>query len=110
MNLQKTITALLSLVMISSISSNAQNFTRITDAANPIVIDAFESGGGSWIDINNDGLLDLFVSNGNLSDQDNSLYLNLGEGNFKKITTGDIVSDGGSSIGSTWADYDNDGF
>ncbi|HEY4613343.1 MAG TPA: FG-GAP-like repeat-containing protein [Bacteroidota bacterium] len=88
----------------------AQSFTKITDLNNPIVQDQYESGGGAWIDFNNDGLLDLFVANGNLTNQQNSLYLNLGNGNFKKITTGAIITDGGSSIGSTWADFDNDGF
>jgi hypothetical protein len=29
---------------------------------------------------------------------------------FTKITTGAIVTDGGSSIGPAWGDYDNDGW
>src|SRR6185437_8867592 len=88
----------------------AQTFTRVTDTLNPITTDKFESGGGSWIDFNNDGLLDLLVCNGNLSNQNNSLYLNRGNGNFIKVVSGAIVTDGGSSIGSTCADYNSDGF
>lgn len=87
-----------------------QTFTRVTDPLNPVTTDQYESGGGTWVDINNDGWLDLFVSNGNLSNQNNSLYLNTGSGNFIRVTTGSIVTDGGSSIGSTWGDYDNDGY
>ena len=84
----------------------AQPFTRITDPANPIVMDAGSSGfnGASWIDFNNDGRLDLFVNRG-------FLYRNDGGGNFTRITThgigvGQIQSQGS---GNSWADFDNDG-
>jgi hypothetical protein len=100
-------------VSICSILINApafsQIFTRVTDPTNPIVTDGSESGGGSWIDVNNDGWLDLLVSNGNLLERDEHLYLNLGGSGFVKVTTGAIVNNGGSSIGSTWADMDEDG-
>jgi hypothetical protein len=86
-----------------------QNFTKVTDITNPVITDQFESGGGSWIDINNDGWLDLFVSNGNLTSQNNSLYINNRNGNFVKVNSGSLVNDGGSSIGSTFGDYNNDG-
>ncbi|MEL6844864.1 MAG: VCBS repeat-containing protein, partial [Bacteroidota bacterium] len=49
----------------------------------------------------------LFVAN--CWDNNNSLYHNDGNGQFTKITTGDIVNDGGNSLGASWADYDNDG-
>ncbi len=89
--------------------ADAQSFTRVTDPSNPVVTDAWNSGGGSWIDLDQDGDLDLFVANGNLVSQNNALYLNLGGGAFKRVTTGAIVNDGGSSIGGTWGDYENDG-
>lgn len=64
------------------------------------------SFGACWGDYDNDGDLDLFVSNtGN-----NSLYENTGSGDFVKVTEGDIVHDGGNTSGAKWADYDNDGY
>ena len=62
----------------------------------------------SWGDYDNDGLLDLFVTNsaGGLK---NFLYRNLGNGQFDRITTGVITQDSGPSRGANWIDYDNDG-
>ncbi len=98
------------IILIGANNTTAQTFMRVIDPLNPVTTDQSNSGGGSWVDINNDGFLDLFVSNGNLSNQNNSLYMNLQNGNFIHVTTGDLVNDGGSSIGSTWGDYDQDGF
>ena len=102
--------AALLLLLLPASSSIAQTFTRVTDPTNPIIADLDRSGGVSWVDIDNDNDLDLFVSNGNLTSQNNRLYINNGGGSFTRVTTGDIVTDGGSSIGSTWGDYDNDGY
>ena len=81
-------------------------FTRIT--AGRIVTDGGSSVGCAWGDYDNDGFLDLFVSNA--SNEQNFLYRNNGDGTFGRITTGNIVTDGGDSIGCAWGDYDNDGF
>ncbi len=72
-----------------------------------IVNDGGSSYGCSWGDYDNDGNLDLFVCNYN---ENNFLYHNNGDGTFTKITTGSIVTDGGSSTCPAWGDYDNDGF
>ena len=89
--------------------THSQTFTKVTDPSNPIVGDHYNSGGGSWADFNNDGYLDLFVANGNDSSQNNSLYLNDRHGSFIKVFNGPLVHDGGTSIGGTWGDYNNDG-
>ena len=82
------------------------NFLKINAGA--IVNDGGHSVGASWADYDNDSDLDLFVSNA--ANEDNFLYQNNGNGTFTKITTGIVVNDGGHSHGSSWADYDNDGW
>jgi RHS repeat-associated protein len=64
------------------------------------------STAASWCDIDNNGTMDLFVSN---YDQDNEYYINNGDSTFTSVSTGSIVNDDGKSWGSTWGDYDNDG-
>ncbi len=80
-------------------------FTKVSN--NPVVTEASPSITGVWGDYNNDGLIDLFVVN--TGGVNNSLYKNTGNGTFQRITTGAIVNDGGSSVGASWGDYDNDG-
>ncbi|UCE18937.1 MAG: VCBS repeat-containing protein [Gemmatimonadota bacterium] len=83
-------------------------FTRIYEG--DLVTDGGSSQGVSWIDYDNDGYLDLFVSNLIWpTGQDNWLYHNNGDETFSKITEGDITHDGGLSRTSTWGDCDNDG-
>lgn len=73
-----------------------------------IVTDSEASFSCAWGDYNNDGNIDLFVAN--FGNQNNSLYKNLGDGTFQKITAGSIVNDGGQSRSASWGDYNNDGF
>jgi len=80
-------------------------FTRITNG--DIVSNGGNSFGSAWGDYDNDGFLDLFVTN--LSNQNNFLYRNLGDGTFERIIGEDIVTNGGHSEGCAWADYDRDG-
>lgn len=75
--------------------------------AGPPVSDAFASRSVNWTDFNGDGKLDLFVSNeGN---QNENLYKNNGNGTFTKLTTGPLVTAAGKTMSSSWGDYDNDG-
>ena len=82
------------------------SFTKITDG--PVASDARVSSGGSWGDFNNDGWLDLYVTNRNGSN--NVLYKNnMGE-NFLAVGSADLPADSSDSRGSAWVDYDNDGW
>lgn len=67
-------------------------------------------------DVNNDGLQDLFFTNGLKSDEDrNSLYINLGNFQFKKIKILEIdlisknIEKFGLPANAVFVDYDNDG-
>jgi enediyne biosynthesis protein E4 len=63
----------------------------------------------SWADVDNDGDLDLFLANSlYFAAQNNQLFLQE-DGVFTAVTTGDLVTDGGCSYSSNFADYDNDG-
>jgi len=82
-------------------------FTRVTTG--PVVTDLGNSASGSWGDFDNDSDFDLFVAN---APGTNFFYINNGPDSgytFTKVTTGPIATDGGTSYGSTWADFDNDG-
>jgi hypothetical protein len=81
-------------------------FTVITNG--PVVNDHGDSTGCAWGDYDNDGNLDLFVSN--FGTPFNYLYRNQGDGTFARVTTGAIATDDTNSEGATWGDYDNDGF
>jgi len=85
-------------------------FTRIL--TNTIATDLWPGGAqcGAWGDYDNDGLLDLFVTdNGGVR---NRLYHNNGNGVFTNVSSGPMLLPpaGGYSGGCTWGDYDNDGY
>lgn len=65
--------------------------------------------GASWGDYDNDGDLDLFVAN--FQNQKSFLYRNSGAPSYSlvRIDTGIVCTDPGNSVGSVWADFDNDG-
>jgi hypothetical protein len=81
-------------------------FTAITNG--PVVTDRGDSTGCAWGDYDNDGNLDLFVSN--FGTPLNYLYHNNGDGTFTRVTTGAIATDDTNSEGATWGDFDNDGY
>jgi len=80
-------------------------FEKITTG--DIVNDVGVFNSCAWIDYDNDGYLDLFVTNEGLK---NRLYHNNGDGTFTSVTQGNIVTDIANSTGCAWGDYDNDGF
>lgn len=78
-------------------------------------------GGGALIDIDDDGLLDVYLvqsgpvpgSAGNMGPAahrpGNGLYRNLGDGGFEDVTDAAGVGDTGYGAGATVADFDRDG-
>jgi uncharacterized repeat protein (TIGR03803 family) len=80
-------------------------FTQVTTGA--IVTDLGIFTRGAWGDFNNDGFLDLFVSDYN--NRTNVFYLNHGDGTFTKVTEADPVQDADNHTGAAAADFDNDG-
>ncbi|MCB0707636.1 MAG: VCBS repeat-containing protein [Saprospiraceae bacterium] len=65
------------------------------------------SSSASWGDVDGDGDLDLFMTNGEIY-QNNEFYLNDGRGGFTIIQNA-ITQKTEASFGSCFGDYDNDG-
>ena len=91
------------LLFLNSTIIFSQYFIKVTDASNPIVTEALTGNyiGTSWVDVDNDELIDLYISR-------KDIFKNLGNGNFIKLN-GSIPFIG-NVLGNSWADYDNDGF
>lgn len=86
-------------------NNGAGYFTKVTTGS--FVNDAAESWSASWGDYDNDGDLDLFVTN--YGNQKNFLYRNDGNFNFTKITNDTLVNELGYHACAVWGDFDNDG-
>lgn len=91
---------------------NIGNGTFIKITSDPMLSHSPGAGssGCAWGDYDNDGYLDLFVSNYN---GHNQLFHNDGNGTFTEIFSGSPANDGGAGVfyaAPSWVDYDNDGF
>jgi hypothetical protein len=66
----------------------------------------------TWADYDNDGFVDLFVTDNGPNNVGNTnlLFHNNGDGTFTKVTSGPVVNLIGVGWCALWADYDNDGF
>ena len=65
-----------------------------------------KSGGAVWADYNNDGFLDLYVTNWGA----NNLFRNEAGQGFTDVTTEAGVGDTANGKSASWGDYDSDGF
>ncbi|MBK7244699.1 MAG: VCBS repeat-containing protein [Saprospiraceae bacterium] len=86
------------------------NFTKITtDTVSNCGGNSFSS---AWSDIDNDGDLDLYVTNsfGTTTLWPNFLFLNNGNGSFTRVGNTAPATDLDWSYGCAFGDYDNDGF
>lgn len=101
------ISLLVFLIFFLVTESQAQIFTKVTSG--PMVNDGGDSRAVNWIDYDNYGDIDLFVTNGPQQGENNFFYENNGDGTFTKITDIAITLDGKASDGSSWGDVDNDG-
>jgi tetratricopeptide (TPR) repeat protein len=81
-------------------------FTDVT-VASGLAHPATSSQTAAWGDINNDGLLDLFVGN---EESPSQLFLNKGGTSFEDISRTAGVDRVAFTKGVSAADYDNDGF
>ena len=82
------------------------SFTDVT-AVSGLAKPATSSQTAAWADINNDGLLDLFVGN---EESPSQLFLNKGGTAFEDISRAAGVDRVAFTKGVSAADYDNDGF
>lgn len=80
-------------------------FQRIT--TDVLATDEEDSWGSGWADFDNDGDLDIIVTN---QSAPNFLYRNDGDNHFFRIGEGNIGNNGGDSRGTGWSDYTNDGY
>lgn len=86
-------------------------FRDITTTAGITVNDGFNTG-VTMVDINNDGLLDIYVSRGGWKAEDgkfaNLLYINNGDLTFTEKAKEHGLADANRSIQATFFDYDKD--
>ncbi len=93
-------------LLISLTAVHGQAFQAVSS---PVTTQLSDSRSVNFLDLNNDGWEDIFISNGLKGGQQDLLYLNDGTGNFTSITNMAIVQVSNPSDGASFADYNNDG-
>ncbi|MCG8405332.1 MAG: CRTAC1 family protein [Phycisphaerales bacterium] len=88
--------------------ASAQIFQEVgtTSGLQPYTMSEGMGGGVSAADYDNDGLVDLFVTNG--SGVPDQLYRNLGNGNFEEIAADAGLDSTFENRSSIWFDFDGD--
>lgn len=90
-----------------TVDAKGQRTIRFTDVTNRSGINANGYGMGvATGDFNNDGHLDLYVTNLG----SNNLYQNNGDGTFKDVTQKSGTDDARWSTSASWFDYNRDGW
>ena len=111
MTSQRLITTILTTIMLTApfvASEAAVTWTRVL--ATPETSSGGDSRSVNFIDYDNDGWLDLMITNGPAPPGDvDFLYHNNGDGTFTQVVGDTIGNVSASSDGATWADADNDG-
>jgi hypothetical protein len=90
--------------------NNGDGTFKRTTSAGSIVTDVVNNSSLAWVDYDNDGFMDCFISYAQATR--NYLYHNNGNGTFTRITAANpIVTDSwpDGPWGQAWGDYDNDG-
>ncbi|HTH07106.1 MAG TPA: FG-GAP-like repeat-containing protein, partial [Ilumatobacteraceae bacterium] len=85
-------------------NDGADTFVSLTTAA-PVVVGG-NTNSTSWVDLDRDGALDLYVINFN---ERKRHWRNDGSGNFTEILVGAHVTGMTTSISGVWSDFDRDG-
>ncbi len=81
-------------------------FTDVT-AASGLLSGEHRTHSAAWADFDNDGWLDVFVAHEETPSQ---LFRNRGDGTFEDVSKKAGVGQNAFTKGSTWGDYDNDGW
>jgi tetratricopeptide (TPR) repeat protein len=81
-------------------------FTDVTEESG-LADNVAQTNSAVWVDIDNDGYLDLFIANENSPSQ---LFHNKGDGTFEDISHAAGIDQAAFSKGVTAADYDQDGY
>ena len=105
--MKKIIFSLFTALTLISSQCISQDFIKVTESI--VSIDSGASRSVNWVDYDNDNDLDLFISNGYRYGENNLLYRN-DNGTFVKIYNQPLVRDSLPSDGSSWGDYNNDGY
>ncbi|NNC84113.1 MAG: CRTAC1 family protein, partial [Flavobacteriales bacterium] len=101
--------SLILLVHLIACSGSGQEALFQKIEIGPLVETPSGSRSCNFLDVDNDGLEDILITNGTSGGEDNMLYLNL-DGDEFQLLDGPVTNDNSPSDGSSCADYDNDGW
>ncbi|MGD2245812.1 MAG: FG-GAP-like repeat-containing protein [Candidatus Aminicenantes bacterium] len=107
----KHVLSFLSLVILPCFMGGTIHFTDVTQVYGVRGYNYYGGHGVSWIDVNGDGLLDIYVKNvaGSIYDVPNNLFINYGSFFVEEAAARGVTDAYGfGTHGAVFADYDND--